>query len=68
MVFGEYNPAALSGFSKPVFVLGIGREVVVVDVKGCAGLAERDSDALLSEGPIEEEDWSFRRLRRRVRT
>ena len=68
MVFGQDDPPALSGFSKPVFVLGIGREVVVVDVEGCTGLAERDSDALLSEGPIEEEDWSFRRLRRRVRT
>ena len=68
MVFGEHNPASLSSLGEPVFILGIGREVVVVDVKGYAGLAERDSYALLSEGPIEEEDWSFRRLRRRVRT
>ena len=68
MVFGQDNPAALSGLSEPVFILGIGREAVIVDVKGYAGLAERDSYALLSEGPIEEEDWSFRRLRRRVRT
>ena len=43
MVFGEHNPAALSGFSEPVFVLGIGREVVVVDVKGYASLAGEEA-------------------------
>ena len=68
MVFGQDNPAALSGLGEPVFILGIRGKVIVVDVERGAGLTERDSYALFSEGPIEEEDWSFRRLRRRVRT
>jgi len=68
MVFGQDNPPALSGFSEPVYVLGIGREVVVVDVKACTGLTERCSHTLLPQRTIEEEDRLFRRLRRRVRT
>ena len=33
MVFGQDNPAALPGLGKPVFILGIGGKVVVMDVK-----------------------------------
>ncbi|MEO7862926.1 MAG: hypothetical protein ABIU05_21300 [Nitrospirales bacterium] len=44
----------------PIGLESAGGDCFVVVV--VAGLAERDSYALLSEGPIKEEDWSFRRL------
>jgi len=68
MVFGQDNPAALSGLGEPVFILGIRRKVVVVDVERGAGLTERCGHTVLPQRTIEEEDGRFRRLRRRVRT
>lgn len=66
MVFGQDNPATLSGLGKPVFILGIGGKVIVVDVERGASLAERCSHAVLPQRTVEEED-GFRPLRRRVR-
>ena len=68
MVFGQDNPSALSGLGEPVFILGIRRKVVIVDMERGAGLTERCGYALLPQRTIEEEDGRFRRLRRRVRT
>lgn len=68
MVFGEDDPAALTCLGEPVFVLGVGRKVVVVDVECGAGLTERGSDTVLPQRPIEEEDRFVRPLRRKVRT
>lgn len=68
MVFGENNPAALTGLGEPVFVLGVGGEVIVVDVECGSGLTERRGDTVLPQRPIEEEDRFVRPLRRRVRT
>lgn len=68
MVFGEDNPAASSGLQEPVFILGIGGKMIVVDVECGTSLTERGSHALLSQRPIEEEDRLVRPLRRRVRT
>ena len=56
MVFGQDNPAALPGLDEPVFVFGIGRKVVVVDVERGASLPERCSDTVLPQRTIEEED------------
>ena len=67
MVFGQNNPTALSGLGEPVFILGIGGKVVVVDVKRGAGLTERCGHAVLPQRTVEEED-GFRPLRRRVHT
>jgi len=58
----------LTGLGEPVFVLGVGGKVVVVDVECGAGLTERSGDTMPPQRPIEEEDWLVRRLRRRVRT
>lgn len=68
MVFGQDNPAALPGLGEPVFILGIGGKVVVVDVERGAGLTERCGDTVLPQRTIEEEDGRLRPLRRRVRT
>ena len=68
VIFGQNDPAFSPHARKPVFVLGIRREIVVMDVDGRAGQAESCSYALLSEGAVEEKDGSFRRLRPRVRT
>lgn len=68
MVFGEDNPAALTGFGEPVFVLGVGGKVIVMDVECGAGLTECCGYAVLPQRPIEEEDRFVRQLRRRVRT
>ncbi len=68
MVFGQDNPAALPGLDEPVFILGIGRKVIVVDVERGASLAERCGDTVLPQRTIKEEDGRVRRLRRRVRT
>lgn len=68
MVFGQDNPAASSRLGEPVFVLGVGGKVVVVDVERGAGLTERGGYAVLPQRTIEEEDRRVRRLRRRVRT
>ena len=67
MVFGQDNPAALPSLGEPVFVLGIERKVVVMDVDRDAGLTERCGDTVLPQRTIEEED-GLRPLRRRVRT
>lgn len=40
MVFGEDNPATLPGLGEPVFVLGVGGKVIVVDVEYGTGLTE----------------------------
>ena len=68
MVFGQDNPTALPSLGKPVFVLGIGGKVIVVDVECGAGLTKRCGYAVLPQRTIEEEDGRFRQLRRRVRT
>lgn len=68
MVFGQDNPSALSGLGEPVFILGIGRKVIVVDVERGAGLTKRCGNTVLPQRTIEEEDGRVRRLRRRVRT
>jgi len=68
MVFGQDNPSSLSGLGEPVFILGIRGKVVVVDVERGAGLTERCGHPLLPQRTIEEEDESFRQLRRRVHT
>lgn len=68
MVFGQDNPAALPSLGEPVFILGIWRKVVVVDVERSASLTERCGDTVLPQGTVKEEDGRFRRLRRRVRT
>lgn len=68
MVFGQDNPAALPGLGEPVFILGIGRKVVVVDVERGTGLTERCGDTVLPRRTIGEEDGRLRPLRRRVRT
>lgn len=68
MVFGENNPAALTGLGEPVFVLGVGGKVIVVDVECGSSLTERSGDTVLPQRPIEEEDRLVRPLRRRVRT
>jgi hypothetical protein len=68
MVFGQDDPPALPCLGEPVFILGIRRKVVVVDVKCGAGLAERCGYSGLPQRTIKEEDGRFRRLRRRVRT
>lgn len=68
MVFGQNDPAPLSDLSQPVFILGIGRKVVVVDVERSTGLTERGGYAFLPERTIEEEYGLVRPLRRRVRT
>ena len=67
MVFSQDDPSALSGLGEPVFVLGIGGKVVVMDVERGASLAERCGDTVLPQRTIEEED-GVRPLRRRVRT
>ena len=67
MVFGQDNPSALSGLGEPIFVLGVRRKVVVVDMERGAGLTERCGYAILPQRTIEEED-GLRPLRRRVRT
>lgn len=68
MVFGEDNPATLPGLGEPVFVLGVGGKVIVVDVEYGTGLTERSGDTVLPKRPIEEEDGLVRPLRPRVRT
>lgn len=68
MVFGEDNPAALTGFGEPVFVLGVGGKMIVVDVECSAGLTERSGDTMLPQRTIEEENRLVRPLQRRVRT
>lgn len=68
MVFGQNDPAALPSLGEPVFILGIGGKVVVVDVERGAGLAERCGDTVLPQRTIEEEDGRLRPLRQRVRT
>ncbi len=67
MVFGKNNPAALPGLGEPVFVLGVGGKVIVVDVECGASLTERSGDTVLPQRPIKEEDRFVRPLRRRVR-
>ena len=68
MVFGENDPAALTGFGEPIFVFRIGGKVIVVDVEYGTDLTERSGDTVLPQRPIEEEDRLVRPLRRRVRT
>lgn len=68
MVLCQDNPAALTSFCEPVFVLRVGGKMIIVDVECSAGLTERCGHALLSKGTIKEEDWLVRQLRRRVRT
>jgi len=68
MIFGQDNPATLPNLGEPVFILSIGRKMVVVDVERGAGLTERCGHALLPQRTIEEKDGGFRRLRPRVRT
>lgn len=68
MIFGQDDPAALSGLDEPVFILGVGGKVVVVDVKYGASLTEGSGDTVFSQRTIEEEDRFFRQLRRRART
>ena len=68
MVFGQDDPPALSCLGEPVFILGIRRKMVVVDVECGAGLTERCGYSVLPQRTIKEEDGRFRRLRRRVRT
>ena len=68
MVFGKYDPALLSDTGEPDFVFCILGEVIVMDMDGCPRLTERCGNALFSEGPIEEKDRNFRRLRPGART
>lgn len=58
----------LTGLREPVFVLGVGGKVIVMDVECGTSLTERSGYAVLPQRPIEEEDRLVRRLRRRVRT
>ena len=58
----------LTGLREPVFILGVGGKVVVVDVEPGTSLTERSGDTVLPQRPIEKEDRLVRLLRRRVRT
>jgi len=49
MVFGQDNPATLSDLDQPVFILGIGGKVVVVDVERGPGLTERCATRFFSK-------------------
>ena len=62
-VFCQNYPPSTPHFTKPVFVLGIRREIVVVDFHLHARLPKRISDLTFSEGAIEEENGRLRRPR-----
>ena len=56
VVTGDHQPAALADHRQPLLVLGVLREVVIVDLDPEPGLSQGRGHALLAEAAIDEED------------
>jgi len=56
IVFGEHDPAAFTDFKKPIFVLGLRSEVVVVNLDAFADIPQRLSDDFPTERTVDEEN------------
>jgi hypothetical protein len=61
IVFGQYDPAALTNNGKPISIFGAGSKVVVMDFHASSGTSEGVGNLVLAERAVDEENELRRR-------